>query len=402
MVGRFRLYSIIAGVMSLLLACADRTIRQPLPVAPIMAAPVAQVCMPDTAAQQQPEPRKKHALIVLVHGTIVPWPYTAGILSLIERLSQKARFIRYCHESSIKAIRFTTVYGNQAVGAYGLYGIRSPLVDQGNLSPASYRLAVGLRTAWDIARPDYYEKFHCYTFGWPGLLSIKSRREGGELLHKTLAKEVQELIQQHSLEPEDLEVFVFGHSHGGNVALQMASVHNAHEHGFSVQSLMLFGTPIQRETEEYARCPLFKKIVSVYSPEDMVQVMDIFSAAGFWPGRRFSQAYLATAQEGKIHQVAVRVDGISPSHAELWFFRDALGALYRSRLSIAPLPVVLFAPFIIETLRPIDSSQHNLTLSLVAKRNAYYMSFENFEGISIDTHHACIEKAPLEKLWPIR
>lgn len=101
-----------------------------------------------------------------------------------------------------------------------------------------------------------------YLFGWSGQLSLKGRRKAAEELYL-------------SLKGYDHPITLICHSHGCNVALNLAAV--AQEHNdteFYIDRLILLAGPVQEATKKYIKSPIFKKIISFYSESDVFQVID--------------------------------------------------------------------------------------------------------------------------------
>ncbi len=112
------------------------------------------------------------------------------------------------------------------------------------------------------ADPENFNIEHFYLFGWSGILSFNARKKAAQELYSVLkgAKGPITLI---------------GHSHGGNVALYLAEV--AKENGddkLLIDKAILLASPIQEVTTPYATCGFFKKVISIYSNTDMIQILD--------------------------------------------------------------------------------------------------------------------------------
>lgn len=107
---------------------------------------------------------------------------------------------------------------------------------------------------------------HFYMFGWSGALSAKARQEAS----KALMYEVQTLINAYQEKKLFPKIRIITHSHGGNVALYLAE----QELSFCIDELILLACPVQEQTKNYISNPLFKQIISLYSPWDLLQVAD--------------------------------------------------------------------------------------------------------------------------------
>lgn len=140
---------------------------------------------------------------------------------------------------------------------------------------------------------------HFYTFGWSGDLSFDVRYQAGKNLYLDLIKLVEEFTHTHGVTPN---IRLITHSHGGNVALNLALAHAEYrknralakprsdsEHypidelseaeyrkrsNLVVNELVLLACPVQEKTAFLAQDQLFKKIYSLYSSLDVLQVVD--------------------------------------------------------------------------------------------------------------------------------
>ncbi len=170
------------------------------------------------------------------------------------------------------------------------------------------------------------EKSSYYTFGWSGLLSQTSRRQEAVALYLALSQEIESYKSQ-GLNPK---IRIVCHSHGGNVALNLAGVHATLNNltptkpvtsksilkiaqeilpdqqtllnqDLCIDELILLATPIQIETEEFVTSPIFKKILNVYSHNDIIQIIDFVSTDGPISKRKIDPCFLTP----KIMQIQV-------------------------------------------------------------------------------------------------
>ena len=166
------------------------------------------------------------------------------------------------------------------------------------------------------------EKNHFYTFGWSGLMSQQRRRLEAIRFYNTLVQEL-ETYKKNGITPK---IRIITHSHGGNLALNFGAIKTVVSHldtpetltlhtqstdkqeslqemlsimqqlptkqqhtikkgqkkfdyipekdDLVVHELILFGTPIQPETHDFAFNTIFKKVYNFYSDEDLVQDLD--------------------------------------------------------------------------------------------------------------------------------
>jgi len=165
------------------------------------------------------------------------------------------------------------------------------------------------------------EKNYYYTFGWSGLMSQNSRRFEAIRLYNALSEEIIKFHAQ-GIYPK---IRLIAHSHGGNLCLNLGAVQKlvnlkefsmthplsqdpdenetlkqvytimrtlpakdtAHlkpdqkrfdymptKKNLEIDQLILYGTPIQPETESFVCAPVFKKVYNFYSGEDIIQKLD--------------------------------------------------------------------------------------------------------------------------------
>lgn len=184
--------------------------------------------------------------------------------------------------------------------------------------------------------PDMFSAQHFYLFGWSGNLNFKARQEAAYDLYDQIVHITKDFKSHYGCEPY---LRIITHSHGGNVALNLAKIHK--DERFTIDELILLACPVQQETEQYVHDPLFKEVFALYSSFDLLQVVDpqgIYDHHGNWPlfsGRRF-------ACDDKLIQAKIKIDGRALFHAD--FLR---------------LKFVSLLPIIIDKLRAIKNDASN-------------------------------------------
>jgi hypothetical protein len=111
---------------------------------------------------------------------------------------------------------------------------------------------------------------HFYLFGWSGKLRFEARRKAADELLSHLSLLQRDLLCQ-GLQPL---IRIITHSHGGNVALYLKEAAHANNSTLIIDELILLACPVQKETEEYIKAPIFKNIYSIHSHRDLLQVLD--------------------------------------------------------------------------------------------------------------------------------
>ncbi|MFA6066321.1 MAG: hypothetical protein WC707_04045 [Candidatus Babeliaceae bacterium] len=110
--------------------------------------------------------------------------------------------------------------------------------------------------------PEAYPLASCYSFGWSGKLTFSARRNAAEMLYQ-------------QIRGYKGPITLIGHSHGGNVALELGRIIAArHDTHLNIDKLILLATPIQEATAQYAASPIFKHVISLYSMGDWTQISD--------------------------------------------------------------------------------------------------------------------------------
>lgn len=110
-----------------------------------------------------------------------------------------------------------------------------------------------------------------YYFGWSGALSARERKKVAHHLYHAIIKIKKQYKATMGEEPH---IRLICHSHGGNVALNVASVADKHKKNLTIEQLILLATPVQKETAPLVKHERFKQIYSFYSSSDLIQRLD--------------------------------------------------------------------------------------------------------------------------------
>lgn len=172
--------------------------------------------------------------------------------------------------------------------------------------------------------PERFAESHCYFFGWSGKLNAKDREQAARDLYHELKKLRQEYTKIYSHEPK---INLITHSHGGNLALNLARVKDSDDVDFSINELILLACPVQKHTLDLIADPLFNKVYSLYSTMDMIQVLDPQGLKSPGKGPLFSQRVFPA--HTKLIQVRIKCDGRGLLHIDfiLKKFTCFLGSL---------------------------------------------------------------------------
>ncbi|CAN5169546.1 hypothetical protein BH09DEP1_BH09DEP1_6730 [soil metagenome] len=175
----------------------------------------------------------------------------------------------------------------------------------------SYRHHTLCQTLID-SDPIRFDSEYFYLFGWSGALSFKEREKAAKVLYAQLKATRVEYRKKYGVEPK---IRLVAHSHGGNVCLLLEKVKSAIDLEFSIEELIMLATPVQTETKLCACAPLFKKVYSLYSHLDSLQIIDPQglqtpkNGGPLFSQRRFDP-------HAKICQCAIKVDSRYLMHVE--------------------------------------------------------------------------------------
>jgi hypothetical protein len=117
--------------------------------------------------------------------------------------------------------------------------------------------------------PERFPLEHFYAFGWSGRLCFKKRYQEAVKLHAALNDLVADYQTKYAQTPH---ITLITHSHGGNVALNIAAIPD--KNPALRLELILLACPVQHETKEQVKDLIFERIYSFYSPADVMQIID--------------------------------------------------------------------------------------------------------------------------------
>ncbi|MDR3550977.1 MAG: hypothetical protein P4L31_06195 [Candidatus Babeliales bacterium] len=117
--------------------------------------------------------------------------------------------------------------------------------------------------------PTGYPLDHFYVFGWSGKLNALEREQAAQRLYDQLINTRTAYEQTHGIRPH---IRIITHSHGGNIALQLARLKKPQDN-LEIHKLVLLACPVQKKTMHYLEDPMFGKVYSLYSSLDMLQIL---------------------------------------------------------------------------------------------------------------------------------
>jgi len=279
------------------------------------------------------EDKREAWMTVFVHGSFAT---TLGLISVFNVIKDKVRKTNY--KKITKLMRSNPFfYQMQPLHKLGLQVIE-PTFDPQLLSHkyAIYPITAAYEILNSIAHNEK-ERNYFYTYGWTGLVSQYRRRKESINLYNALVKEYTSLVAR-GITPK---IRLIAHSHGGNLILNTAGVHELLQKGleysptserypdsdhlhslstlhtllgkknkegtapkhaieaiapFVIDELIMLGTPIQPETLSFFLSPFFKKIYNIYSDDDIIQSMDWVSTRRYYSDKRITCAPVSESQ----------------------------------------------------------------------------------------------------------
>jgi len=108
-----------------------------------------------------------------------------------------------------------------------------------------------------------------YIFSWSGKLQEQERKHAAYKLRDEIIALIATYKAKYGKEPI---IRIIAHSHGGNVTLNMAKIKNS-THPFTIDSLILLACPVQERTKHLICTPMFKRVYSLYSSLDIIQIL---------------------------------------------------------------------------------------------------------------------------------
>jgi hypothetical protein len=294
-------------------------------------------------------------LTVLIHGTV-------GSVCLMHH--RKLAHKKWSELSSKWGAQWQQVYRQQPIlrHFWPMQDFGLQMLDQQKLTAwhtgiahsDDYKFAIyPIALAFDSLHISSNKKLYA-SFGWTGILHDELRTLASQELYAQLCGWKDSVIAQG----DEPRVHLVAHSHGGNVALKLAGLENSLKRGLSIETLVMWGTPIQEETIYFAESPFFKTIINCYSPYDIIQMGDAFSTKnGRSKQRLHDKIDCASIQKKHLNSrrvdIELQVNGssISVDHANLWI----LGKSQSLSVEINHLPYMLFSPIIKELIHACDS-----------------------------------------------
>jgi len=318
------------------------------------------------------EEEQEHIITIFIHGTILPIP---SLKALNKSLKKDTNNNSSFYQKYLNYLRKDTIYNYQPINDLGLIKIELdapvPYFSKNKFNYLTAKTYQHFYNEYDNCKN---KTFSFYTFGWNGRLDHKKRIRAAQDLYNALTKEIAAIQQQrpHS----KIKIEILAHSHGGNVALNLAAVEEKTNKNLCIDKLILLGTPIQSETKNYVNSSIFKKVYNIYSTGDAIQPIDIISTKDPASKRRFN----VDTPESKLSQIQVKTGKYKPGHCELWLWGKKSSPLfYRKSLPTYPFPVAVFTPIITSSIDTNLSTTKNITLNICKETNFLKFIFQDID-----------------------
>lgn len=300
----------------------------------------------------------KKQVVIYIHGTVMSGVALLNATGLYKNDLQENDWTRGC----LLNLRHNQKIVNSQVASQtmGLNGIDKISLDEYSnqrlpsvKSKAGAYQYFGLYNTLNKNNPDYAY----YTFGWLGGLDRKCRELAAKKLHQYIADLSK--FYEHNC-----EFTLICHSHGGNVALNLAQEEKANPQKIRIKNLLLFGTPIQPETAYYATDNLFGTVYNFYGAHDFIQIADKISMPSHKSYHTFAKALdpeKLNATQNNIYDIQLLIDGDAKAIGH-----EMLGAFHNYKKSkigkksalfkhLTPFPLSVLAPLYLELLKSIPN-----------------------------------------------
>lgn len=301
--------------------------------------------------------------MVFIHGTILPIPSLECFGSATYAFLTKGRTLKKSwYQIYLDELKGNSLFKYQPNGPDGLCLINEASSDSAQVA------ATFFNNLYQELYPDV--QLSCYTFSWSGRLSHKKRVQAAHDLYRQLMAEIKRLNEKN------IHITILGHSHGGNVTLNLAQAENTYHQHLKIDRAILLGTPVQSETQPLLASPIFKSIYHCYSHGDNVQKMDFISTRDDHSFRRFTLDQ-GNAWTNKVTQIELKLGSCRPGHGELWLTWGKDNSCYRKNLPIFPLPTFVFLPEIIHHLEKTCPNSHDIMVNIDQKDSGYAITVYN-------------------------
>ncbi|MBD3231461.1 hypothetical protein GF322_02245 [Candidatus Dependentiae bacterium] len=313
----------------------------------------------DFINKNKPFNKKEHLITIFIHGTILPIPSTCALNYSFNKNTPKASSNYQKYLDYLRDEIYSVCQPNLGLGLKKI-NIEEEKNKKNNIN------YLYIKTYEQMAKQINHKHNitqSYYVFGWNGRLDHKKRIQAAEQLYKALKYEIENIKKTNPNQKIILELF--GHSHGGNVILNLASIEEKFNKKLLIDKIILLGTPIQSETKNYIFSNIFKKIYNIYSKGDMIQVVDILSTKDSISQRKIR----LNKKCNKLTQIQVQAGKMNPRHTELWLWGDRSPIIFRKNTPYYPFPVAVFLPIIIHNIEKNFTNAEEIKLDITKNDN---------------------------------
>jgi hypothetical protein len=304
--------------------------------------------------------------MVFIHGTLLPFPSLGCLGSALHTFLAKGRTLKKSwYQLYIDNLKHNSLFKYQPNGPDGLCPINASSSQNASSSHSAQIAAALLTNFYQELFP--HVQLSCYTFGWNGRLSHKKRVTAAHELYCQLINELKRL------NPKNTSIILIGHSHGGNVILNLAQAEETYKQHLVIDKAILLGMPVQSETQSLIASPVFKSVYNCYSNGDGIQRLDFISTKDDYSQRRFNITQQDTGAN-KLTQIELTLGQYEPGHCELWLLWGKDNTFYREKLPIFPLPTFIFLPEIIQQLEKVYPKPHDVLANIDQKDSTYTLA----------------------------
>lgn len=331
-------------------------------------------------------PEQKVRLVVFVHGTVGCGVHIVNPKCVlhdtltqdcwsVQVLSHFRRHPLLFHEQPMQDLGF------KIIAPSTIQACKDGYLPNEQAKMAVYHVAAAYDTLSNSFKECKSDRTFYATYGWTGFLSQTARKSAGFDMYDGLVSFCDWCKRTYNTLPE---IDIITHSHGGNVALWLASAETVKQQGLQINCLFTLGNPWQQETQSWIASPVFSTIISAHSWGDGIQPLDIFSTTARRSYRRMADVIdlnILLEKRPSLRRCDIllmanhepnRID-----HANMWL----MGKSKQVFKWLDPLPVVVFAPAYMQAVKQHSAERELLVCmhqdnSLVIKRpcahNNYY------------------------------
>lgn len=305
-------------------------------------------------AQPTIQPTSATRAFIYIHGTLIASTFA---LNPFKRY-QQSTVDHSLYDYTLTTLRMHPLYyEDHLMGPLGLTPINLEAVraySNHQFTPINHWLGIIPVISTIESLNIHQESYAHYSFGWSGALSWVHRQQAGFALYF-------DLLELQQANPK-MPLTLICHSHGGNVAAYLALAEAQFKGGLQIDSLIMFGTPIQYETVNFFANKIFKLVVNCYSMGDRIQGKDAISVPSKKSYKQINKV-LKVAPPNCIVEAAMVVNNNKQAigHREMFALKKYYipanplvhGPHHHFFRIIDPMPICVFGPTLEELVNSI-------------------------------------------------